>query len=319
MSSCAVHIDNLEREYSLGRGRTITALRGISFDIEKGELFGLLGPNGAGKTTTIKILATLLTPTRGTAMVLNMDVSREASKIRSRINYAFGGDRGLYWRLTGRENLHYFSSLYRVPTSVQARRIPELLDLVGLTERADSKVETYSRGMKQRLHIARSLVNSPELILMDEPTIGLDPSAAHDLRALAGRLTNEGVTVLLTTHHMGEAESMCDRIAIINHGQLVAIGTANELKRLAVGYHVLELEASAFPPGSDRTILDLEGVLAAQVMERGDRQVMIVHVDTGEEIGRVTAALSGVHLLRMSERDPLLEDAYLQIVKGSQD
>src|SRR5919108_5878234 len=164
------------------RVKKIEAVRGISFEIGKGELFGLLGPNGAGKTTTIKMLVTLLIPTSGSARVLGYDVVRDARDVRRRIGYVFGGDRGAYERLSGLDNLRYFSELYGVPAKVQKRRIPELLELVGLTGRERERVETYSRGMRQRLHIARGLLHDPEVVFLDEPTIGLDPVGARELR-----------------------------------------------------------------------------------------------------------------------------------------
>src|SRR5919108_5072758 len=175
----------------------VEAVRGISFEIEKGELFGLLGPNGAGKTTTIKMLVTLLIPTSGTARVLGHDVVRDARTVRRKIGYVFGGDRGAYERLSGLDNLRYFSELYGVPAKVQKRRIPELLELVGLTGRERERVETYSRGMRQRLHIARGLLHDPEVVFLDEPTIGLDPVGARELRSTIASLTDAGKTILL--------------------------------------------------------------------------------------------------------------------------
>lgn len=150
----------------------------MSFDVHKGEIFGLLGPNGAGKTTTIKILTTLLAPTAGRAKVLGHDTFGDEQRLRSKINFIFGGERSLYWRLSAYDNLRYFASLYKVPTSVQKERIPYLLDMVGLLDKQDLKVETFSKGMKQRLQIARGLINDPEVLFLDEPTIGLDPGGA---------------------------------------------------------------------------------------------------------------------------------------------
>src|SRR3954451_22732051 len=165
------------------RSKEAEAGGGISFAIEPGELFGLLGPNGAGKTTTIKMLITLLIPTEGSARVLGLDVVKDAREVRKRIGYVFGGERGAYDRLSGLDNLRYFSELYGVPPSVQKRRIPELLDLVGLTGREKERVEGYSRGMRQRLHIARGLLHDPPVVVLDEPTLGLDPVGARELRA----------------------------------------------------------------------------------------------------------------------------------------
>ena len=207
------------------RGVEVQAVRGVSFEVADGELFGLLGPNGAGKTTTIKMLITLLIPTSGSASVLGYDVVRDAREVRKRIGYVFGGDRGLYERLSALDNLRYFAELYAVPPAEQKRRIAELLDLVGLAGREKERVEGYSRGMRQRLHIARGLLHDPPVVFLDEPTIGVDPVGARELRRTIAGLTEAGKTVLLTTHYMFEADDLCDRMAVIAKGEIVAEGT----------------------------------------------------------------------------------------------
>src|SRR6266540_274259 len=178
--------------------KEIEAVRGVSFVIEEGELFGLLGPNGAGKTTTIKMLITLLIPTSGSARVLGLDVVKDSREVRKRIGYVFGGERGLYERLSAYDNLRYFAELYAVPPREQKARIAELLELVGLAGREKERVEGYSRGMRQRLHIARGLLHDPSVLFLDEPTIGLDPVGARELRSLVASLVSEQrKTVLL--------------------------------------------------------------------------------------------------------------------------
>jgi len=198
--------------------------------VERGELFGLLGPNGAGKTTTIKMLITLLLPTAGSARILGHDVVAEPREVRRRVGYVFGGDRGLYERLSALDNLRYFSELYGVPPREQRQRIGELLELVGLTGRERERVEGYSRGMRQRLHIARGLLHRPEVLFLDEPSIGIDPVGARELRSTVASLVEGGTTVLLTTHYMFEADELCDRIAVIADGRIVAEGTPAALK-----------------------------------------------------------------------------------------
>jgi len=176
-----IEVQDLKRIYHAKVGvlrrkvKEVLALDGINFGVSQGELFGLLGPNGAGKTTTVKILTTLLTPTAGQACVLGYDVVREAEQIQPRIGFIFGGERGLYWRLSGYDNLVYFANLYYIPPNVQKKRIPELMELVGLKGRENEKVQGYSRGMKQRLHIARTLLHDPEVLFLDEPTNGFRP------------------------------------------------------------------------------------------------------------------------------------------------
>ncbi len=205
----------------------------INFDIKEGEFFGLLGPNGAGKTTTIKLLCTLLVPDEGTAIVNGYDVAREAEKVRKSLGVVTGGERGLYWRLTGRENLWFFSQMYNVPSHVARPRIQQLLELVELQDRADEQVEKYSRGMKQRLHVIKGLVNDPPILLLDEPTLGLDPSSARVIREFVkDKLQKEqNKTILHTTHYMEEADQLCDRIAIIDHGKIIALDAPENLKK----------------------------------------------------------------------------------------
>src|SRR5512132_4175458 len=248
-----VEASDLRRVYKTHTGtirrrvKESEAVKGVSFESEKGELFGLLGPNGAGKTTTIKMLITLLIPTSGTASVLGHDVVKDPREVRKRIGYVFGGERGVYERLSGYDNLRYFAELYGVPPKVQKPRIEELLELVGLKGREHERTEGYSRGMKQRLHVARGLLHDPPVMFLDEPTIGLDPVGARELRATITQLVDAGKTVLLTTHYMFEADSLCDRIAVINQGKIVAEGTPTQLKSRVASGAVTEVEVYGIP------------------------------------------------------------------------
>src|SRR5215208_4828148 len=244
------------------RVKEIEAVKGVSFEIEKGELFGLLGPNGAGKTTTIKMLITLLLPTSGTARVLGYDVVKDPREVRKRIGYVFGGERGVYERLSGYDNLRYFAELYGVPPKEIRPRIESLLELVGLKGREQERTEGYSRGMKQRLHIARGLLHDPPVVFLDEPTIGLDPVGARELRATIASLADAGKTILLTTHYMFEADALCDRIAVITRGEIVAQGTPGDLKRTVGAGTVVEVEVFGMPEGIVERVRDLEGVMS---------------------------------------------------------
>ncbi len=230
-----IEVRDLKREYTTRSGffkkekRVVKAVDGISFAVQRGEIFGLLGQNGAGKTTTIKMLTTLLAPTDGICKVLGYNTFGEEKHIRARINFIFGGEMGVYRRLSARDNLRYFSNLYLIPRKEQDARIQQILELVDLSERADDLAETYSKGMIQRLQIARGLINEPEILFMDEPTVGLDPVGARMLRDIIRRLKDTGKTVLLTTHNLSEVEELCDRLIIINKGKVIAGGTPAEI------------------------------------------------------------------------------------------
>src|SRR4051794_12751608 len=245
---------DLRRSYRTRTGvrrekKEVEAVRGVSFGIDRGELFGLLGPNGAGKTTTIKMLITLLLPTGGRATVLGQDVVDAPREVRRHIGYVFGGDRGLYERLSALDNLRYFAELYGVPAREQRQRIGSLLEMVGLAGREKERVEGFSRGMRQRLHIARGLLHDPEVLFLDEPTIGIDPVGARELRATIAALREQGKTILLTTHYMFEADELCDRIAVIRDGLIVAEGTPAMLKQRVSAGHVVEVETFGLPDG----------------------------------------------------------------------
>ncbi len=297
------------------RSREIEAVRGVSFEVGEGELFGLLGPNGAGKTTTIKMLITLLIPTSGSASVLGYDVVREAREVRRRIGYVFGGDKGLYDRLSALDNLRYFAELYDVPPREQRARIEELLELVGLKGRERERVEGYSRGMRQRLHIARGLLHDPPVVLLDEPTTGVDPVGARELRRTIASLADAGKTVLLTTHYMFEADELCNRIAVINEGQLVAEGTPRDLKARVADRTVVEIETFGVDEDGLARVRALPGVASVSVEEREQAQFLLVQSARGSELTQaLVAALDGTRIGRVSAREPTLEDAYVALV-----
>jgi len=317
----AIVARDLRRIYRSSKGvfrkkhEIVEAVKGISFEVEFGELFGLLGPNGAGKTTTIKMLTTLLTPTSGAAKVLGFDVAKDVIDIRRRIGIIFGGERGLYYRVSGRENLRYFADLYGVPVSKRDKRITDLLDLVGLSDRADTKVEGYSRGMKQRLHIAKGLINDPDVIFMDEPTIGLDPEAARETRAMIKGLVEKGKTILLTTHYMFEADELCSRIAVISNGKIVALDSPSELKKFVKDITVIEVEAFGLA-NTDLDVLRRQADVTNVSAElEGERQIVRIQTPRGSEfIPTVTKLLSRAKIVDIRTKEPTLEDAYLKLV-----
>jgi ABC-2 type transport system ATP-binding protein len=298
----------------------IVAADHLNISINKGELFGLVGPNGAGKTTTIKMLCTLLSPTSGTASVGGHDISEERGKVREKINVVLGGERAFYWRLTGRENLWAFSQFYNITRKTANTRIKEVLDLVELADRADDRVERYSKGMKQRLHIARALLNDPEILFLDEPTLGLDPDGARKVRHYIKTLVEEKqVTVLLTTHYMYEAEEMCDRVAIINKGRIVALDTPRELKKLVRKTTVLELILKGTSDQSIQVLKEISGVENVVIKGISESDLSQLRLQTdgkSKVVAEVTESLvkNGVKILSFRTIEPTLEDVFIKLV-----
>jgi len=317
-----------KRSYLIGK-KTITVIKAldcIDFEIKDGELFGLLGPNGAGKTTTVKILCTLLEPTSGHAFVKGYDVVKDAAKVRKIVNMVAGGERMLYYRLTGRENLEYFAELYDVPKKEIASRVNSLLELVGLSERADDEVEKYSKGMKQRLQICRGLINDPEVLYLDEPTLGLDVNIAKDIRKfIREKIVNEqGKTVLLTTHYMYEAEELCDRVGFLNKGKLVAVGRSEELKRKMPSGFSMEVLVTRLTKEAIEGLRLLEPVknvlTTAYEGETEDEKIdrLIINVDSERTAPEVLNYLSsmGCRVISVNIRGPTLEDLFMFYTEG---
>ena len=316
-----IRTESLRRSYQTTTGvirrtrKEIVALDRVDLVIQQGELFGLLGPNGAGKTTITRILATVLLPTSGSARVFDLDVVKGVKEIRPRIGLVFGGERGLYWRLSGRDNLQYFADLYKVPPEVARRRIPELLELVGMTDRADERIENYSRGMKQRLHIARGLIHDPELLFLDEPTIGLDPLAARDLREVIRGLHQAGKTIFLTSHYMFEIDALCDRVAIMSQGRILADDTPSALKRVVADLEVVEVECLGIPEASIDRLRAHPAVQAVNIERLEQSQLVQIQAPAGAELVKeFLGILEGVPVLRVVTRQPTLEDAYVKLV-----
>jgi ABC-2 type transport system ATP-binding protein len=317
----SVALDHLGRVFRTSNGflrrhaKEIVAVSDVTLEIGEGELFGLLGPNGAGKTTTIKMLTTLLLPTSGRAFVAGFDVARQADRVRPLIGFVFGGERGLYGRVSGRDNLLYFGRLYGLRSSALGSRVDELLDLVGLRDRGDERVEGYSRGMKQRLHLARMLLHDPRVLFLDEPTIGLDPVGARELRETLQRLHGEGRTILLTTHYMFEADLLCDRIAVIADGRVIAQGTPAELKRLASDLNVVEIEVFGATPATLDRVRALDFVASVAVERRELRDVLRVQTAAADPaLPKLLSALGDLDVGRVTVREASLEDAYVRLV-----
>ena len=272
-----ISVDHLSKHYG-----DIVAVDCISFAVGPGEIFGFLGPNGAGKTTTIRVLTGRARPTSGTATVANLDAVIERDRLRPLINIV-PEHQNLYERLTGRENLQFFARLYGVPEE----RVNELLDHVALQESAGRRVKHYSSGMKQRLLVARALINDPKVLFLDEPTRGLDPVSAREIRRLVCDLAMAGTTVFLTTHYMEEADELCDRVAILNEGRIVALDTPTELK-LRVGRP------------SARVLLD-------------DRQERKVSLDSPSDASLLAGWMAEGKVLALHSEEGTLEDVFVAL------
>ncbi len=240
----------------------ITAVEDVSLEVREGELFGLLGPNGAGKTTLMKMLCTLILPTSGRAMVYRHDVVNEEQTVKELVGLISAEERSFYWRLTARQNLEFYASLYQLPRRQMEKRIDELLSLVGLTEEADIRFQNYSTGMRQRMAIARGLLSEPRVLFIDEPTRSLDPISARSVRIfLREKVIGAGRTAILATHNMSEAERLCDRVAIMDRGHIIAVGSIQELRSIFQGQEGCELEVRHFSDSLMPLLRLIDGVL----------------------------------------------------------
>lgn len=298
----AIQVNNLTKSFD-----GFVAVGGISFTIESGEIFGLLGPNGAGKTTTISMLSTMLTPTSGTATVNGHDIVTDEDGVRKSIGIVFQ-DQSLDEELTAYENMDFHGRLYRIPGEVRRKRIDELLTLVGLEDRKDNLVKTYSGGMRRRLEIARGLLHEPKVLFLDEPTLGLDPQTRNHLWEYIEQLNNEkGITIILTTHYMEEADRLCDRVAIIDHGTIIALDTAENLKA-SIGGDVVTIASS----NPDAVINLLAAPWVSRIEER-DGLVTVRLQDADRHIPGIVTAIhqNSIDITSLSVRKPTLEDVFL--------
>lgn len=320
MTEQAIVIQDLWRTYTSTRGLWKTtrvrrdALRGISLQVERGELFGLLGPNGAGKTTLVKILSTILLPTAGQAAICGYDIQREVSQVRQRIGIVFGGERGFHPRLTARQNLHYWAALYHLERSQAQRRIAELLELVGLAQRADERTENFSRGMKQRLHFARGLLHHPQVLFLDEPSLGLDPVAALAMRTLIKDLQSQGMTIFLTTHYMQEAETLCDRVAFLKDGEIIILDSPRMISRTAATCR--EIEATVVGQQAELLqMLEHQPYLRAFSLEQVDAACILrLQLTQEDALPALLRTLADLPVTHVVSREPGLEDVYVQLL-----
>ena len=322
----AIETKKLGRVYKIRGGKksepkTLTALKDVDLEIQPGELFGLLGPNGAGKTTLIKILTTLLAPTTGQAWVAGVDVAKEPGKVRQRINMISGGETSGYGLLTVRENLWMFSQFYGIPSSEANRRIRQLLEVVGLADRIHSKSSDLSTGLRQKMNIVRGFLTDPDVLFLDEPTLGLDVGASRDVRRFIRSWVDEDPTrtLLLTTHYMVEAEELCHRVAIINQGRVLACDTPANLKRRLQREAIFRLEVSPLDGIGVQPFERLAGVHKVVHHPMDGKAVLELILEEEQVIGTVVSTMTAgnVRILNLQKREPTLEDVFVDLVGHS--
>jgi len=303
----------------------VRAVDGVSFEIKEGELFGLLGPNGAGKTTLIKCISTLLIPDEGTAIVGGCDVLKDPLGVRKKIGVLTGGERTLYWKLSAVDNLKYFAALYGVPRNRVKERIDFLLELMDLKERANENVEKFSSGMKQKLAIARALIHDPPILLIDEPTLGLDPYFARFIRRFIKEELSIKLkkTILLTTHYMDEADELCDRVAFMNRGRVEALDTPEKLKKAMPQEQVLELKCLGDLNKED--FVQLKESVSLNISKQDGYHYLRVNTDNPEVLlsKLVDMIRDRAKILSVQVTSPTLEDVFVYLtgtsLKESQD
>ena len=324
MNSHAIETEGLGRVYKI-RGnrkekkqiRERVALHDVNLKVGRGELFGLLGPNGAGKTSLIKILVTLLAPTTGRAIVAGFDVAKNPKAVRPLINMVSGGESSGYGLLTVRENLWLFAQFYGLDNRTTRARTDELLEIVGLKDRANTKSSDLSTGLRQKMNIVRGFLTSPEVIFLDEPTLGLDVSASRDVRNFIRQWIAEKSdrTMLLTTHYMAEADDLCDRVAIINHGRVLACDSPGNLKRRLRREAIFHLEVSPLN-GELAGYRNLPGVRQVVHTARDGISELEVILESDEAISGIISTLTShqARVLNLQKREPTLEDVFVDLV-----
>ena len=291
-----------------------TAVDDISFNVKKGEIFGLLGPNGAGKSTTLRMLSTLSRPTKGTAIIGGYDTVKNDTDVRKLIGIV-SEKMIIYNRLTAKENLWFFGSLFNIPKETLNKRIDELLELVQLTKWKNAQVGTFSTGMRQRMNVVRALLNMPQVLFLDEPTLGLDPQSSVEIRDFVKKLNQDnGTSVIITTHMMIDADLLCDRIAIVDHGKIVALDTSTNLKKIISGGDtmIIKLEVANLSPDILSAVKALN-CADAVTQENSTRLHLIVH---GEEaFDNIIDAVRKRNgkIVSMENLQPSLEDVFLHI------
>ena len=304
-----------------GETRTVSAIDHMDLKIRRGELFGLLGPNGAGKTTLVKILCTLLPPDEGTAIVNGFDVAKQQMRVKESIGTLFSvGERGFFWRLSGYSNLEFFAAINNVPRNGRQQRIMEVLELVGLKDKAFEVFQKYSGGMKRKLALARALLGDPPILLLDEPTTGLDVTSSRNIRDFIKNDLGKkrGKTVLYTTHYIEEVSQMCDRVGIMNHGKIVALDTPEALKGMAKKGEVADIVVKNMSETQVNNLRTVGGVtsLAAEVQDAVLGQTRLrIRLENVDALPSVLDFFfrEKIKLINFRQEEPTLEDAFIEL------
>ena len=327
-NSFAIETKNLGRIYKIHnnkkeKSKELKALSDVNLEIRKGELFGLLGPNGAGKTTLIKILTTLLSPTSGQANVAGFNVEKSPDEVRKWINMVSGGETSGYGLLTVRENLWMFAQFYGIDSSIANARIKKLSEIVGLSDRLNTKSSDLSTGLRQKMNIIRGFLTDPEILFLDEPTLGLDVGASRDVRNFIESWMddNQQRTLLLTTHYMVEADQLCDRVAIINEGKVLACDTPNNLKRTLQKEAIYNINFYA-PSNLDLDkFKEISGVKNVVLSYDQDETIMGIILEEDSVLSEIITESSrqSLKLLRLEKREPSLEDVFVKLVGQKMD
>lgn len=304
-----IEVKNLTKMF-----KDFVAVDSISFNVKKGEIFGLLGPNGAGKSTTIRMLCTLSRPTKGTATIGGYDIVKNDTEVRKLVGIV-SEKMIMYNRLTAKENLFFFGKLFSLPRNVLSKRTDDLLELVQLTKWKNSQVGTFSTGMRQRMNVIRALLGMPQVLFLDEPTLGLDPQSTVEIREFIRKVNRESnITILITTHMMGEADLLCDRIGIIDHGKIVALDTSTNLKKMISGANttILTLEISNLTPELVTMIRALECV---EAVSQENSNHLKIHAHGDDAFNTIIDAIraSKAKIDSIQNIQPTLEDVFLHV------
>lgn len=293
---------------------SLEAVKGVSFTVEKGESFGLLGPNGAGKSTTINMITGLFAPTSGEIRIKNIDVIKYPKQAQKWIGVV-PQEIALYQAMSARENLKFWGRMYDLSGNELEKSVDQVLEIIGLTERAKDKIETFSGGMKRRVNIGAAILHRPELLIMDEPTVGIDPQSRNHILETVKRLNSEGMTIIYTSHYMEEVEYLCERVGIVDHGELIASGTLSELRETIGNHSRIILTIDKETANVERITQTLSGIFSNKDIQIQDHQVMVFHTEPQLILSDFIQSMTktGTKITSVDIVEPNLESVFLHL------